>query len=47
MSKANADLKYRVISTFVRPCKRAEMQNLSHNVQDEDSQIDGWLSTIE
>ena len=47
MSKANANLKYRVISAFVRPCKRAEMQNHSCNVQDEDNQIDGWLSTIE
>ena len=47
MSKANADLKYRVIRAFVRPCKRAEMQNYSSNVQDEDSRIDGWLSTIE
>ena len=47
VSKANADLKYRVISAFVRPCKRAVMQNHSRNVQDEDSPIDGWLSTIE
>ena len=48
MSKANADLKYHVISAFVRPClgpcKRAEMQNYSSNVQDEDSRTDGWLS---
>ena len=47
MLKANADLKYRVISAFVRSCKRAEMQNHLCNVQDEDSWIDGWLSTIE
>ena len=49
VSKANADLKYRVISAFVRPClgpcKRAKMQNYSRNVQDKDSWIDGWLST--
>ena len=43
VSKANADLKYCVISAFIRPCKRAEMQNHSRNVQDEDSRIDGWL----
>ena len=33
-------------SAFIRTCKRAEMQNHSRNVQDEDSRIDGWLSTI-